>query len=181
MQFRIENPEVLYTKGVYTTTDLYDVNLIKKLSLKNARKRIRICAHANPNECLHEMIIVHERNTFVRPHKHLNKTESVHIIEGEVDIVVFDDIGNIERVIQMGEYSSGKIFFYRMDNPEYHTLIIRSNFLVFHETTSGPFNTKDTIFPEWGPNSDDLITVNNYIKIIDEKIIQKLRKERKKK
>ena len=74
------------------------------------RSRIRLCAHPDVNDTLHEMLIVHEKGTYVRPHKHLNKTESVHIIEGSVDVVIFDDDGNITDVIQMGDYKSGRNF-----------------------------------------------------------------------
>ena len=88
------------------------------------------------------MLIVHERGAYVRPHKHPAKTESTHIIEGLVDVVLFEDDARIERVISMGDYASGRAFYYRMDVPVFHTLIIRSDVLVFHETTNGPFERK---------------------------------------
>jgi hypothetical protein len=69
----------------------------------------------------------------------------------------------------MGEFHSGKKFFYRLSGPIYHMLVIRSDFLIFHESTEGPFNREDTIFPEWAPDekSSDL---SNFIESIESNI-----------
>ncbi len=118
------------------------------------------------------MLIVHERSAYVRPHKHPGKTESTHIIEGLVDVVIFDDDGRIERVIRMGDYASGGIFFYRMAKPVFHTLIIRSDILVFHETTSGPFDRRDTVFASWAPEDSDEHSVSIFMAQLDDKVRQ---------
>lgn len=170
--FRAMNSEVLYSEVPITTVDRSDIELFKQLSSCNLRKRIRLCAHASPEERLHEMLIVHERSAYVRPHKHPGKTESTHIIEGLVDVVIFDEDGRIERVIRMGDYASGGIFFYRMAKPVFHTLIIRSDILVFHETTSGPFDRSDTVFASWAPEDKDEHSVSIFMAQLDDKVRQ---------
>lgn len=114
-----------------------------------------MCTHRNTEDLLHEMFIVHARDTYIRPHKHLGKPESFHVIEGTVDVIVFEEDGSVRAVIKMGEYLSGRPFYYRISDPLYHTLIIRSDVLVFHETTSGPFNRADTIFAPWAPEENN--------------------------
>ena len=171
--YRTINSEVLYSEVPITTIDRSDIELFKQLTSRNPRKRIRLCAHASPEDRLHEMLIVHERNAYVRPHKHPGKTESTHIIEGLVDVVVFDDEGRIERVIRMGDYANGGIFFYRMASPVFHTLIIRSDFLVFHETTNGPFDREDTVFAPWAPEDGDMNSVSIFMADLDEKVRQR--------
>ncbi len=131
------------------------VSFLKDCSLKNARGRMRLCAHQSVEDLLHEMIIVHERQAYVRPHRHLGKSESVHIIEGEVDVVLFDEKGDLIRVVEMGEFASDKTFYYRSSGHEFHTLIIRSDVLVFHEVTNGPFCREDTEFAQWSPTEED--------------------------
>jgi cupin fold WbuC family metalloprotein len=116
------------------------------------------------------MLIVHERGAYVRPHKHTGKTESAHIIEGLVDVVMFDDSGRIESVIRMGDYASGRIFYYRMAIPVFHTLIIRSDVLVFHETTNGPFDRGDAVFAPWAPEDSDVNFVNTFMADLDDKV-----------
>jgi len=114
-----------------------------------------LCTHRNTEDLLHEMFIVHTRDAYIRPHKHLGKPESFHIIEGTVDVFVFEEDGRVREVIKMGEYLSGRPFYYRINDPLYHTLIIRSDVLVFHETTSGPFNRADAIFAPWAPEESN--------------------------
>lgn len=108
----------------------------------------RLCAHKDERDELHEMIIFHKKGYKVRPHKHIDKSESFHIIKGEATIIVFDDEGNILRKVEMGAYGSGKVFYYRLNKELYHTLIIHKD-LLFHEVTKGPFYPEDTIFPSW--------------------------------
>jgi cupin fold WbuC family metalloprotein len=165
-----QNAEVLYSKDSLTITSQSDISQFKKLSSQNPRKRIRLCTHLNQDDLLHEMLIIHEKNIYVRPHKHLGKSESTHIIEGLVDIVLFDNEGGIERVISMGDYASGKTFYYRMEVPIFHTLIIRSKVLVFHETTNGPFDRSSTLFPPWAPEDGDVNSVATFMSDLNRRV-----------
>jgi len=134
-----ESDEVLYPEEDVVFLQIAETQELKRLASLNPRHRVRLCAHRSPKDSLHEMFIVHMRDCFVRPHKHLGKVESMAVLEGEVDVVLFDEDGSIRRLIQMGTPSSGKVFYQRLADPIYHTLLIRSEFLVFHEITEGPF------------------------------------------
>ena len=151
LSYTVETEEVLFCRESITRIDRVDVQKLITLAKGNSRKRIRLCAHHSTDESMHEMLILHSKNTYVRPHKHLGKPESFHVIEGRADIVVFDDNGDVRDVIQMGNYASNRAFYYRISTALYHTLIIRTDVLVFHETTTGPFNRKDTVFASWSP------------------------------
>lgn len=148
---RKESAEVLYPEEDVVVVAAADLKELKRLALLNPRQRVRLCAHRSPNDRLHEMFIVHAQDCYVRPHKHLDKAESMAILEGEVDVVLFHEDGSIRQIIQMGAPESGKSFFERLSEPIYHTLIIRTKFLVFHESTEGPFLRENTVFPEWAP------------------------------
>lgn len=167
---RTVNPEVLYTESGVTPVDRSDVDLFKKLASENPRKRVRLCAHDAPSNTLHEMVIVHERGAYVRPHKHPGKSESSHVIEGVVDVVVFDDDGNVTDIIAMGDYASGRTFYYRMAVPLFHTLLIRSDVLVFHETTNGPFDRRETVFASWAPEDGDEPAIDAFLNDVERKV-----------
>ena len=156
------NEEVLYATDPIVQVDALDIEELKKKAKQNPRKRVRICAHKDTKENIHEMIIVHEKSCYVRPHKHLNKTESFHIIEGKADIILFHDDGSIDQVISMGDLASGLKFFYRLPPFLYHTLLIHSDVLVFHEITNGPFRLKDTIWAPWSPDETNEVAVFQY-------------------
>lgn len=133
-------------------------------------KRVRLCAHQSTDDSLHEMFIALHRETYIRPHRHIGKAESLHILEGSADAVFFDDLGNIVHVIALGEYASGNTFFYRIGESLYHTLIVRSEYLIFHETTEGPFRRADTIGAPWAPHGDDLVAGREYMRQLAETV-----------
>ena len=164
MRFKVINEEVLYTVDAITDVNGHDIELLKVKASKNKRKRIRLCAHNNTNDTLHEMLIIHSKGTYVRPHKHLSKSESFHIIEGHLKIVIFDDAGSIEEVINMGDYASGNVFFYRLTDKYFHTVIPLSDVVVFHETTNGPFKHEQTIFASWAPEEDNIEEQKKFLK-----------------
>lgn len=151
IKVRKESAEVLYPEEEIVFVGSTDLEELKRLALLNPRQRVRLCTHRSPDDPLHEMFIVHTRDCYVRPHKHVGKSESMTVLEGIVDVVLFSDDGSIRDVVPMGAPGSGRIFYQRLSDPVYHTLIIRSEFLVFQETTGGPFVRENTVFPEWAP------------------------------
>ena len=160
------NDEVLFTIGNIVPIDTSNINELKEKAKKNPRKRIRICMHKDTNDAIHEMLIVHEKSCYVRPHKHSNKTESFHIIEGKADIIIFHDDGIINQIISMGDSASGLKFFYRLPPGCYHTLLIHSEVFVFHEITNGPFNAEETTLAPWSPKETDLKAVSQYMAML---------------
>jgi cupin fold WbuC family metalloprotein len=164
MRIKQYNNEVLYADNGIVKVCRQDIDRLKEMSNDNERKRIRLCTHNDVDDEVHEMLIVHSKDTYVRPHKHLNKIESFHIIEGLVDVVLFDEEGHLTEVINMGGYDSGRAFYYRICEPLYHSLLIKSEVLVFHEVTSGPFKRTDTIFPVWAPEEKDFSGQKRFMK-----------------
>jgi cupin fold WbuC family metalloprotein len=154
--------EVLVSQSPILELGRETVALLKRRAARNRRRRIRLCAHQSVEEPVHEMIIVQSKGIYIRPHKHLDKIESFHVIDGSADIVVFTEEGKIDRVIPVGRYGSGRRFYYRMSGPSYHTVIVRSPFLVFHETTRGPFSPSGTVFPAWAPDDGDVVAQRRY-------------------
>ena len=88
---RKESDEVLYPEENIVTVEAVDLAELKRLAMRNRRQRIRLCAHGSPTDFLHEMFIVHTRHCYVRPHKHLERPESMAILEGGVDVVFPDN------------------------------------------------------------------------------------------
>ncbi len=155
MNFRLESGAALYAIDLVPAFTKADVSALVKNAKTNVRGRIRICTHVNSLAAVHEMLIVHTRECYVRPHLHNGKDESLTIIEGEADALFMHETGEISRVIQMGEFRTGRTWQYRLSTPEIHTLLIRSEYLVFFEVTNGPIIREQTVFPEWAPADSD--------------------------
>jgi len=161
------NPEVYVSSQSFFQLDKKKIDsLINKAKL-TPRNRVRFCSHSSSDESVHEMFIVHPRGAYVRPHKHLNKPESMLIIEGKVDFFIFDDDGNIKEKVCMGEYNSGLSFYNSTRLSDFHSMVIHSEWLVFLEVTKGPFNSEDTIFAEWSPKDGELKDISIFTKIME--------------
>jgi cupin fold WbuC family metalloprotein len=165
--FRVESPEVMYADSTLAIVEQEDIEELKTLALLNASQRARLCTHLDVTDALHEMLIVHQRGAYVRPHKHIGKSESTHIIEGEVDLVLFDDAGAIERVIEMGSYESRKPFYYRMNSSVFHMLIVRSDVVIFHEATNGPFIANASCFASWAPATSETVEITKFVATVE--------------
>jgi len=150
------NKEVLHASEEVVKVSEVNIAALRLRALNNDRKRIRLCCHRDVHDTLHEMLIIHTKDAYIRPHKHLNKSESLHVVEGDADFVLFNKQGDIAEIISLGQYSSGRKFYYRMSESYYHTLMINSDFFVFHETTKGPFRSADTVFAPWAPEESDI-------------------------
>ena len=161
--FRAQNPEVFYSDAAIVTASDIDIAELKRIAAQNPRLRSRLCTHPDPSSGLHEMLIVHHREAYVRPHKHVGKPESFFVIEGSARVVIFENDGQIRDVFDMAPYGSGKLCYYRMPDEVFHSILITSEWLVFHETTAGPFDPTRTIFPVWAPDGSDPAAVHAYV------------------
>ena len=149
------NDEVLYTGARITTVGRDEIEFLKQRAGLNRRKRIRLCAHADVTDAVHEMLIVHGREAYVRPHKHVNKSESYHLIEGEAAILTYADDGAASDTIRLSEHPALGAVFCRISGNVYHTLVFLSEYVVFHETTNGPFKREETLYAPWAPSEED--------------------------
>jgi len=163
MNWEEKSPEVFVAPGGIVQVKSNDLDRLKTNARESPKKRSRLCAHPGPEDRLHEMLIVLDRSTYVRPHRHRDKAESFHIIEGEVDVFLFSDQGEVTDVIRMGDYRSGKPFYYRMMDEVFHAPVISTEFALFHETTNGPFQKEDTEMAPWAPDENDTVASQAYL------------------
>ena len=151
MNFREVSEEVVYGAAEPVIVGRPEIAFLEARAAGTRRGRARLCSHADPGDPMHEMFIVHPRGAYVRPHKHLQKLESFHLIAGAADLILFDEQGAVSEVIPLGDYASGSPFYCRIPSACYHSLVIRSERLIFHETTTGPFRPEETLFAPWSP------------------------------
>ncbi|HLC20111.1 MAG TPA: WbuC family cupin fold metalloprotein, partial [Candidatus Nanoarchaeia archaeon] len=154
-QWKEKSKEVFYSAQQFPILSKRDIDVLKEKAQNTERQRSRLCTHPDENAVVHEMFIIHKRNTYIRPHKHMKKTESLHIIEGTATLIVFDNDGNITKKVMLGDYNSGYPFYYRMNSVTYHMLVITSETLAFVEAATGPFDKSEMVFPSWAPEEND--------------------------
>jgi cupin fold WbuC family metalloprotein len=158
-----ENTEVYYAVTPFATAGDEEIAFLKDRASKNPRKRCRLCLHASPEAAQHEMLIVHHRDCYVRPHRHERKSESLIVIEGEALAFTFDDRGGVAAAVRLGAPGGGERFSYFMPAGMWHGLAIRSEWLVFVEAAAGPFERTGTSFPDWAPDGSDARAAAAYV------------------
>lgn len=157
------SPEVVYSDGRFLAVSNEMVALLKGKAAESPRQRCRLCFHPDQRSAQQEMLIVMHRTSYVRPHRHIGKGETLTIIEGTCDTLLFDDAGIVMSAIPMSPASEGGCFFYRMPDGLFHTLIFRSEWLVFVETTVGPFDRDKTELAAWAPPESDPAAGHAYL------------------
>ena len=139
---------------------------LKEQAVKEPLRRFRFCMHYSVEDEVQESVIVFCRDTYIRPHRHRDdKAESYHIVSGAMKVLFFDDSGKVIRTMEMGEPGSGKTFFYRLSATMWHMPIPSSEYVVFHETSVGPFRKDESIeFAPWSPEKSDIKGISEFIK-----------------
>lgn len=143
--------EVYQAEGDIVWATKENVDFLKDRAAESPRRRARMLAHPGPDDAIHEMLVVLARDNYIHPHVHPRKTESFHMVEGRMNVVLFRDDGDILEIVRMGDLTSGLPCYYRQTKPLYHTIIPVTEFVAFTEVTPGPFDPADTALAEWAP------------------------------
>jgi cupin fold WbuC family metalloprotein len=155
---RAEGPDVFYCVDSVVSAGKPMIDFLKSQALNSARKRSRLCTHPDTSALVHEMLIVHHRDVYVRPHRHIDKSESFHRIEGTALVILFGSDGSLRDVLELSTADDAP-FYFRIAAGVFHSFVIRSEWLVFHETTAGPFERSSMEFAQWSPDESDSVGV----------------------
>ncbi len=141
--------EVYYLDENQFSVSREDITKLKEIALSNKSGKARLCTHSTTEDTIHEMFIVHTRDTLVKPHKHTNKVESFHILEGTILLTIYSDLGEIQKQVELSSIDSTGTLYYKIEKNTFHTIEIFSDVAVFKETTQGPFQNSNSIFATW--------------------------------
>jgi cupin fold WbuC family metalloprotein len=138
-------------------------DFLKECLHRDRLDRIRICCHQGIEDRLQEMLMAFSGDTYIRPSLHIDKEESLLLLEGYATYLFFDDAGRVTRKVPLGPLGSGRSFYCRIPANTYHSLMVESAVIVCKETTSGPFSREDTQFASWSPDGTDGGAVARYL------------------
>ncbi|WP_230374403.1 WbuC family cupin fold metalloprotein [Pontivivens ytuae] len=155
LQYRQVAPEVFYSDGGFRAVTDADVAMLRSAAETSPRRRARLCLHDSPTDTQQEMVIVMHEDSYVRPHRHSRRVETLGMIEGHCTAVLFHDDGSVYERAVLSAPGGGGAFFYRMPTGRYHTLLFDTRWTVFVETTIGPFDPSDNEGAPWAPAETD--------------------------
>lgn len=142
--------------------------MIQEIKIKAAAsemRRHRICLHQSAEDQTQEMVIACCRDTVMPPHRHpAGRSESYHVIEGAMKVLFFDDTGQVEQCLELAERGSDKPSLYRLCSPHWHTAYPVSDWLVYHEVLTGPFDPDQVVeYPAWMPKGTPIQNVAEFL------------------
>ena len=165
-----QSETVLLAPGPVCSISRTHTDYLCELARTVSRRRARINLHATNADKLHEMIVAVAGDSYIRPHRHPGKSESFHMIEGEVDVVVFDDSGDITDCVRLSAPGGAGAFCYRMSEPLFHTVVVKSAMAVFHEVTDGPFILGQAVTAPFAPDEGDADAGAAFLRRLRERI-----------
>lgn len=131
---------------------------LKQVSTRRGGKNVRLCLHSAPGDDQHDMIVLNRKGTLHPPHRHAGKAETFHLVEGRLAVFSFHASGEPAEV---GVLVPGEV--YRFNPDHYHTAMPLDDFVIYHESRTGPFlGDDDFIFPEWGPRPGDRAAMSRF-------------------
>lgn len=147
--------EVYYARTRIGTFSNNDVDFLIESAKLSPRNRCRICFHNDTSNELHEMLVAYLQRTYVRPNKHLRKSESLQIVKGAAEFVFFEDNGDLIEKVQLDADGKNGAVYLRVPPFVFHTIFITTPEIVIFEATPGPFDPTDTVYAEWSPEEDN--------------------------
>ena len=152
--------EVFVSEASIVNVSKEITDFLKTRAKQNKKKKCRLLLHQNSDESLHEMLIVHTKGQYIRPHINIGRSKSWHVIEGALVCVLFTENGDVADHWTIGDYNLKECYMTRLSDKYYHTLVPMTDTVTFIETTIGPW--KETTYASWSPNETDHIQAQIY-------------------
>ena len=143
--------ESIFNKSDICVVSIELINELKTKATMAPKRRFRFCMHQNHADLVQEMIIVFCKDSRIPIHRHSeNHSESFHVIEGNLTVLLYCNDGNLVNKVRLGQFGSGRANIYRISGSLWHTVELESEFVVVHETKTGPFDPEQKeIPPNW--------------------------------
>jgi cupin fold WbuC family metalloprotein len=128
--------------------------LLDELAAKAAaspRARAHHNIHASAADLVQRFLVVTQRDSYFRPHRHNARAELAVLLRGEVDVLTFDDHGRVTARQRVG--ATSEALAYETPPGTWHTLVPLSDGVAFLEVKEGPYDPATaTEFAGWAPS-----------------------------
>ncbi|WP_116812956.1 WbuC family cupin fold metalloprotein [Steroidobacter cummioxidans] len=127
--------------------------LLDEITAKAAaspRRRAHHNLHSSPSDLVQRFVVVAQSDTYIRPHRHLTKSELCTVVRGQFEVVVFDTDGTITHRSVVGEGTPNLAF--ELPQATWHTLLALTDGAAFVEVKEGPYDPATAAeFAGWAP------------------------------
>ncbi|HEY6344860.1 MAG TPA: WbuC family cupin fold metalloprotein [Bryobacteraceae bacterium] len=132
---------------------------VEALAMRSTRRRMNHNFHSRADDNPHRFLNVLLKGAYIQPHRHANppKSESFIVLEGAVDVIIFDEDGRVTaRYALGGESPKGHVWGIDIAPGVWHTILPRTARAVCFEVKPGPWEpSSDKEFALWAPAEGD--------------------------
>lgn len=124
-------------------------DLIDK-AVKTERRRLNYNIHESLSDPIQRLFVAAGLNSYFRPHFHPGKSEFAIVLQGQFDILLFDEEGVVTERVSAGP--GADIFALEIPADCYHTWLPMAEPSVFFEVKQGPYDPSTSLtFAPWSP------------------------------
>ncbi|QPB82640.1 cupin fold metalloprotein, WbuC family [Pseudoalteromonas rubra] len=152
---------------------------IKELLLKaqsSGSNHYRLCLHQDTNSLIQEMIIVVLKGALFPVHKHPpGKSESIHLIDGELSTFLFDDDGTVIDIMHLSSNSKNpnRSLIQRINGDIWHLPLCTSEYAIYHEIYAGPYDKEqDVAIPPWSPQPQEPTALKQFYQALQDTYLE---------
>jgi cupin fold WbuC family metalloprotein len=132
--------------------------------------------HRRQDAPVQRMLNFLQPGTYIQPHMHPRSgaIESMYVMQGRIDFIVYSDDGSIQEVQAVGEGSDSHL----IDIKEriWHSFLVRVPDTILFEVKIGPYDPQlDKTFASWAPAEGDT-GVTGFVRELEQRL-KKFRKE----
>jgi cupin fold WbuC family metalloprotein len=137
--------------------NIFTRHLLDELATKataSPRRRTNFNIHSSAADPVQRFIVVADRQSYFRPHRHLTKSELALVLKGQFEVITFEDDGAVTARYAVGSGTDG--FAYETPRATWHTLIASTDGSAFLEIKEGPYDPSTAAeFASWAPAEGD--------------------------
>ncbi|GGW76893.1 WbuC family cupin fold metalloprotein [Alteromonas halophila] len=122
---------------------------------KSERRRAHFNVHEDYNEPVHRLYVGMLADSYVRPHRHTDKTkwEFFMVVQGSITLVLFDENARVTDKLSLT--AGGECFSVQLPPGTWHATYCEEP-VVFFEVKQGPYKPEaDKNFAAWAPEEGD--------------------------
>ncbi len=136
---------------------VFSASLFDELAARataSPRRRAHFNVHAEAADVVQRFFVAVDRDSYIRPHRHLTKSELAIVVRGAFDVITFDERGTITG--RQGVGTGTPLIGFEMPRATWHTLVAREDGSTFLEIKEGPYDPATASeFAPWSPPEGD--------------------------
>jgi len=131
-------------------------SLLNELAAKagsSPRHRANFNLHQSSNDSIQRFFIAAKMASYFRPHRHRSTFELAILLQGNFDLLLFDENAVVTDRISLGADSANRGF--ELPPDVWHAWIPLVEDSIFMEVKAGPYDPKSVDFADWSPPEGD--------------------------